>query len=383
MTAAVSRPLRLLIWSSIPTHHQAGFFGALRQRGIDVVVHYYRRVQADRLNMGWSDALHLPPGERYVGEVLRSLDLCTDWRERIHVVPGYGIAFLMRLAWFLSRHGAPWVHWSEHSQPTLHSHITFLVKRAYGRLVRRHAIGALAIGEPARLEFIRWGVPANRIRFLPYAVPGVAARPHAEGFRAAATIRFLFLGQLIPRKGIDLLLAAMQKVVKVCPEARLELAGTDRSDGAYAREAVRLGIGHAVEFTGMIEAARVGDVLGRCDVFVLPSRHDGWGVVLNEAASAGKAIVASDACGAAHHLVSHGANGFRFPAGDVGALTAAMLEYCRNPQLAVRHGGESLRVFQEFTPERNALRFQDALDSLLESGALPTQLGDPAVRRAQ
>jgi glycosyltransferase involved in cell wall biosynthesis len=377
----MKRPLRLLIWSSIPTHHQSGFFSALRERDIDLVVHYYFKVYPERLDMGWSEPV-LPPGERYVGESLRALDLCPDWRERIHVVPGYGIVFLMRLAWFLSHQRVPWLHWSEHSEPTLHSHITFLVKRAYGRLVRRHALGALAIGDLARLEFIRWGVDPEGIRFLPYAVPGLGAQP-PDPARPDGAPHFLFLGQLIPRKGIDILLAAMKSVLAVHAGARLELAGTDRSGGAYAREAARLGMSHAVHFTGVVEATRVVEALRRCDVLVLPSRHDGWGVVLNEAASAGKAIIASDTCGAAHHLVSPGVNGIRFPNGDVAALARAMLEYCRDPQLAVRHGSESLRVFQEFTPERNALRFEEALDSLLECKVLPATVGDPAVRRAQ
>ena len=60
----MNRPLRLLIWSSIPTHHQSGFFGALRDREIDVVVHYYQRVHTGRLDMGWADHSVLPAGER-------------------------------------------------------------------------------------------------------------------------------------------------------------------------------------------------------------------------------------------------------------------------------------------------------------------------------
>jgi glycosyltransferase involved in cell wall biosynthesis len=378
----VNRPLRLLIWSSIPTHHQAGFFGALRERNIDLVVHYYQRVHTERLNMGWSDHSVLPPGERYVRESLRSMEACPDWRERIHVVPGYGIVFLLRLAWFLSRHRIPWLHWSEHSEPTLRSHLTFAAKRIYGRLVRRHAMGALAIGEPARLEFIRWGVDANMIRFLPYAVPGVGDQRAAQPDLRARATRFLFLGQLIPRKGIDLLLQAMKNVLATCPDARLELAGTDRSNGRYARAAARLGIRHAVEFSGMIEARNVATVLRRCDVFTLPSRHDGWGVVLNEAASAGKPIIASDACGAAHHLALPRVNGFRFPSGSVAGLTEAMLAYCRDPTLTLRHGAESLRIFEEFTPRRNAQRLEEALDSLLESQARGARVGAAHLGRA-
>jgi glycosyltransferase involved in cell wall biosynthesis len=105
-------------------------------------------------------------------------------------------------------------------------------------------------------------------------------------------------------------------------------------------------------------------VLQRCDVLVLPSRHDGWGVVLNEAASLGKALIASDACGGAHHLIVPQLNGFRFPSGDIAALAAAMQTYCADPALCARHGAESLRIFADFTPERNAQRLADALESL-------------------
>jgi glycosyltransferase involved in cell wall biosynthesis len=375
----VRQPLRLLIWSSIPTHHQSAFFAALRARDIDLRVHYFQRVPRERLNMGWSEQTVLPAGECYSGEVLPSAASCPDWRERIHIVPGYGCRFLLRLAWYLARERQPWVHWSEHSWPTLRAHLTFAVKRAYGELVRRRALGAFAIGELARQEFIRWGVPAERIRFLPYAVAGVA-EPQTV-WPPARAARFVFLGQLIPRKGIDLLLAAMPRVLALCPAVRLELAGTDRSGGAYARSAAGLGLTAAVDFSGVIAAGAIGAVLARADVLVLPSRHDGWGVVLNEAASAGKALIASDACGAAHHLIVPGVNGFRFPSGDVAALARAMLEYCHDAQLAQRHGAASLRLFEEFTPARNALRLEEGLQSLLPADA-GTQAARAQLHRA-
>jgi glycosyltransferase involved in cell wall biosynthesis len=85
---------------------------------------------------------------------------------------------------------------------------------------------------------------------------------------------------------------------------------------------------------------------------------------LNEAASLGKALIASDGCGAAHHLIKHGVNGFRVPIGDVVALARAMTQYCRDPALVSRHGAESLRLFQAFTPTRNALRLEQAIGSL-------------------
>lgn len=368
----MNTPRRLLIWTSIPTHHQSSFFEAARGRGIDLVVHYLDHVNEMRLGLGWHPHDALPAGERYTGASLRALELCPDWRERIHIIPGYSRLFLLQLVWFLSGQRVPWLHWSEHSWPKLRSHLTFAVKRLYGHMVERYGLGALAIGELARHEFLQWGIPDDRIRFLPYAVPRVSVPGAAESTEMPMEgPRFLFLGLLCQNKGIDLLLLAMRDVLAAHPNARLELTGRDESEGGYARAAERLDIAHAVRFTGVVDSSQIGTVLRRCDVLILPSRHDGWGVVLNEAASLGKALIASDGCGAAHHLIEHEANGFRFPVGDRSALAAAMLAYCRNRGLARRHGTESLRIFEDFTPERNAQRLEEALESLQAAAATP------------
>ena len=340
-------------------------FDALRSRGIDLVVHYLHHVDASRSSLGWNAHPELARGELYTGMSLRALERCADWRQRIHIIPGYSPPFLLQLTGSLSSRRVPWIHWSEHSWPRRRAHLTFSIKWLYGHLARYRALGALAIGDLARQEFIRWGIPSARIRFLPYAVPRVAvpAGPEAPELPLEGP-RFLYLGQLCPRKGIDLLLVAMRDVLAAHPNARLELAGKDQPGGLYEHMAERLEITHAVRFSGVVEADNVGSVLQRSEVLILPSRHDGWGVVLNEAASLGKALIASDACGAAHHLVTTEINGYRFPAGDRSALAGAMLAYCRNPSLARRHGAESLRIFEDFTPERNAARLEEALLSL-------------------
>lgn len=361
----MSARLGLLIWTSIPSHHQSSFFASLRSRGMDLVVHYLQHVTPNRLGMGWAAHDKLPDDERYVAGSLGALSLCADWRERIHIIPGYSQVFLLQLAWHLSHQQIPWLHWGEHTWPRPRAYLTFAVKRFYWQMTRKYALGALAIGDLARSEFLRWGMPPDRIRFLPYATPRVPAL----GERDSADMpmeapRFLFLGQLAPHKGIDLLLLAMREVLAAHSDARLEIAGKDQSKGYYASMAERLEISHAVRFSGVVDAARIGTVLSRCEVLILPSRHDGWGVVLNEAASLGKALIASDACGAAHHLIEQQVNGFRVPVSDRFALATAMLAYCRNRNLARRHGVESLRVFENFTPERNAQRLEEAIDSL-------------------
>ena len=69
----------------------------------------------------------------------------------------------------------------------------------------------------------------------------------------------------------------------------------------------------------------IPSVFAEADVFCLPSRHDGWGVVVNEALGAGLPIVASDGVGAAHDLVQHGrSTATSFPPEDARALAGAL-----------------------------------------------------------
>lgn len=353
--------IKLLIWTGIPTHHQNAFFEALRRRGIDLVVHYYNRVPAARLRLGWAEPDRLPDNERYVRAGFGCLEKCGDWRERIHVVPGCGTVFLMALSLYLSLHGVRWVHWSEPSRPSRRRRSGDMVRWIYARLINRRALGALAIGEMARRDFIRWGVRAERIHFLPYSIQGLTVADMPRPVVAENCVRFLFLGVLCPRKATDVLLDAFAHVTRTSPEARLDLVGYDQSNGGYAQQARRLGIDGAVSFLGSVPVARLPEAIARCDVLVLPSRFDGWGVVVNEAVSMGKAVIATDMCGAAHHLIVESVNGYRVAAENAAELADRMLRYCWEPSLIAAHGRASKQLFLDFTPERNALRLVEAL----------------------
>ena len=82
-----------------------------------------------------------------------------------------------------------------------------------------------------------------------------------------------------------------------------------------------------VTFTGFVDGQeKVAAIYRNCDLLVLPSDFEPWAVVINKAAAAGLAIVASDVVGAAAELVRDGVNGFTFPRGDLGALTRALLD---------------------------------------------------------
>lgn len=368
---AAAKPLsdiKLLIWTVMPTHHQSAFFVALRDIGVDVVVHYYDRVSPDRRQLGWDGSPELPPSERYVKASLNALRDCPDWAERIHILPGYSRPFLLGLACVLSMRGVCWLHWSESSGIGAPGPWKDFARRLYGRAVDRFALGALAIGDMASNDFQRWGIRATRIRYLPYSV-GPLLSSNSQPPRKAPGVHFLFVGALCERKGIDVLLQAFRIVVDRYPESRLQLVGADQAEGHFQRLAETLQLTEKVSFNPPLAAREVAGVMSSCDVFVLASRFDGWGVVLNEAASLSKPLIATDRCGASAHLIRDGQSGFVVSAGDVGALAMRMTEYCCDPSLIASHGEVSRMLFEELRPERNATRLVQALWALQQPTA--------------
>jgi glycosyltransferase involved in cell wall biosynthesis len=369
--------MKLLIWTNIPNHYQTHFFEALREMGVDLKVCYYERVHRQRVAMGWTDVQEPPQGEQFiVQELPAALEQVADWRERIHVVPGFGNRFLRRLVLALCRSGVRWVHWSEPARPGLRWFLGYPLKRAYAELVNRFALGALAISSFAAEDFARWGIQKERIGLLPYSSRAIAG-PKQEADPLLAKFRghrhaFLYMGSLCHRKGIDVLLRAYSKVSHGTDWCLL-LVGDDRSGGKYRELATKLGIANRTFFRGPVAVQQLSGVLASAEVLILPSRFDGWGVTLNEAAAQGLALVASDRCGAARHLIEPGRNGFVVTAGNSASLKRALEAYAVDPVLAREHGLVSKEILERYSPEENAKRLLQGIASwaALRSARLP------------
>lgn len=224
------------------------------------------------------------------------------------------------------------------------------------------ASGIAAIGTWAERDYAA-RFPKTRIFNIPYHcdLAPFAAEPRAP--RPALPITFFFCGQMIARKGLDLLLAAFAGLPDV---SRLLLVGRE-AELPRLLAALDPSVRERVHYAGFQAPEALPKFFAQADVFVLPSRHDGWGVVVNQALGAGLPIIASDSVGAAHDLVREGENGFIFPAGNEQALLTAMLRYAANPALAPAHGEASRRASADWTPVRGAERWANALHTVCSS----------------
>ncbi len=163
-------------------------------------------------------------------------------------------------------------------------------------------------------------------------------------------------------KGVYDLLVAFSNLIDVSHQWGLVLLGKDETNGNLKKVTKKLGIENKVLFVGSVKANKVSSYLKAVDVFVFPSRFDGWGVSLNEAAIMKLPLIASDQTGAASHLVEDNKNGFIVQAGNRIMLTEAMQKYINNIKLVSKHGDNSKKLIKYFTPENNVNIFLEALD---------------------
>lgn len=367
---------KICIWMNIPSHYQSAFFQALDDRAdVDLRVVYLRGNSKARAVEGWQDTHDYQPFECCAAGVnpVTIIDtMLPDWPDRIHLICGY---FASDLMGFFCRRKVAWCHWSEMPGIRLaellgHRVLLFRLlrpfmlfgKRREGRRIREHALGAFGQGLLARRSFHLMGVPNNRIADLYYTPTALeASEPYAGIIRFAQNRKvFLSVGALCKRKGIDLLLKAFARLKTM--DWCLVLCGHDRSNGAYQALCKRLGIEDRVLFLGAYSSERIAEVYAAADVFVLASRFDGWGAVLNEAASMGLPLIGTDLCGASWHVIQPDINGYRVRTGSWKSLNAVLGAYVKDTDLIKEHGLESARIFHEtITPARNADRLVKAL----------------------
>lgn len=225
--------------------------------------------------------------------------------------------------------------------------------------------------ERARLHFLPYYMDVDEFRAIPRPRPGSISEfdvtgPDAIGADAGPEVRFLFFGRLIPVKGPDRAMRAFARAVERsarferAPRISLTIAGEGPMRAELEREARRLPAG-AVRFAGEVEWGDRVALLANHDVLLMPSRHDGFGMVAMEALAAGMPVVASRACGAPAAFVSpdHG----RIVDGDDAEETAsAMLDYVDADGAALRAASvEARRAVAEWTPDAGAARLLDLL----------------------
>jgi glycogen(starch) synthase len=204
-------------------------------------------------------------------------------------------------------------------------------------------------------------------RFKDHAVRvaplGMAAATRAERAEPSGRVTVLFVGRLEPRKGIDILLAAIPRVLADHPQVDFRIVGDDSLPipGAkvsyktdFLKSAAGAASGGRVHFGGRVGQDELLAEYAACDIFVAPSRFESFGLVFLEAMRETKPVIGCQA-GGMPEIIEDGVNGLLVAPADSEALAAAILELAASAPLRAEMGAAGRRIFDEkFTSERMA-----------------------------
>lgn len=231
-------------------------------------------------------------------------------------------------------------------------------------LVRRAGV------DPGRIEIVHPGCDSERFR---PTEPTCQFRKKLMGPRHKDRI-ILTIGNLVSRKGQDMVIRALPRVLKSVSDVTYLIIG----DGPYRSQLERLARDMKVEdrvvFTGQVGQEDIPEVYSLCNVFAMPSRDqaescdvEGFGLVFLEANASGKPVIAGRS-GGIPDAVSDGVSGFLVNPTDIDDIANAMVKLLLNRDLAERLGSQGrARVMRDFTWEGVANRIQGILEGVLQS----------------
>jgi len=336
--------VRVFVLTDCPSPYQVELFNEIAAQGeCELEVGYLRDRDPDRQ---WSS-----PEIRHA-----SIELNRARGADLVVFNYYRHASAERLIEERAASGGPWCFWGERPG--------FRQPAWAGRLLRRWKLAKLhasavpiwGIGQFA-VDGYRGEFGVERAYFnLPYFSDlqrfNVAAREEKR------ERTFLFSGSLIERKGVDLVAAAFVRLAQEVPNVKLKIVGEGELRESLGR--MLQTVSERVEFVGFKDWKELPAEYAAADVLCVPSRYDGWGLVVPEGLASGLSVIGTDRMGAALEFVETGRNGWLISAGDEEALLAAMRDAALMPADELREMGCRARESVSAHTLRNgATRFCD------------------------
>lgn len=338
---------KIIAWHPVLTDHQAYTYKELAiQSGLPVTVQVIRFEDAIRRSQGWTDTRvdgierKQIPANNFL---LYGIRFLLQHRDQVHL---FGSAFedyrLSLLLWFATRLGiecyiisepystVPFGYlenqsaWKERLKTLLRPYLY----RFYVLSLRSGLKGVFAISRLALRQFAEAGMSPARLYpfgyFVPTQVIDTTVLSVSDNGKVHS-LRLAFVGSLIGRKGLPILISAVQMAIAQGIDIQLDVYGPGEPE-PFEFDDVH------IRYLGRIPFGKTQHYLLCYDLLVLPSIYDGWGVVVNEALCAGVPVVCSSTVGAGEVASAFGA-GLCFTSGDSVSLSNILAKIFKEPLL--------------------------------------------------
>ena len=319
--------MRIVFWQNILSPHWSATIRALAERTREVVLVAAEGMSADRKTQGWDipnfgrRQIVLSPTRADIRDIVHNGD-----GGSVHLIGGMrwtamGDAVIRQCLRASARFGIISEAANDAGWKGLLRRVRYGGERI--RAGRRFDF-ILAMGQLGVCWFRRCGYDAQRV--FPYAYVTESAATPSDDRSASGAYRILFLGQVVPRKGLDILCRSLGQLQET--NWTLTVVGDGPQRSQLQALAKQLRIASRIQWQGTLaNRAAIGQI-EQSDLLVLPSRFDGWGAVVNEARLRGVPVICSDRCGAADLLAEPWRGGV-FRSGDAADLSRLLTPWIR------------------------------------------------------
>lgn len=211
-------------------------------------------------------------------------------------------------------------------------------------------------------------VNPRKVFSKPFLVPSVKALiHHAKPLDLKNKFRspiFLYVGQVVPRKGLKILLdACIFLKSKGFANYTLLVVGDGDQRPELEKYVNDNSLTEQIEWVGKVPYGQLGSYFEQANVFVFPTYDDIWGMVLVEAMAFGNAVICSKRAGAVEMLLE-GENGFSFDPDHPEILAELMLKLIQDPDLVKKMGEVSRQIMSKHLPAQAISSFSEAINSV-------------------
>jgi glycosyltransferase involved in cell wall biosynthesis len=317
---------------NIPSFHQNDLLNKLAENCDKFEVVFAHEGDKERINQGWDTEQTQQYKSRTIGKDLSALQLVSyvfKNRKATHIVNGiWAEKTLFCVILLLNIFKANFLIYSEAPIPIKHrsfikKFLLQIIVKPLAKMLIIRAKGFLAVSIFAVEFFESLGAKTDKIYRFGYFRN---VKKYIQNQLNPNKLELIFVGQLIERKGVMILLEAIKIIAKTNKLFHLTIIGTGELESSL-KEFININeLQSRVTLLGVINSKNITDYIQKADLLILPSVFDGWGMVINEGLQSHVPVLVSDRCGA-KELVKHDQNGLIFQHNNVESLTENLQKF--------------------------------------------------------
>ncbi len=362
---------RVLFLTNFASPYRVHFFDELGKY-MDVTVLYSDRVEnVTHRNAQWFEegkgGFH--PVQLKQTMAIRDEFLCLEvlsWLKKKYdaiIIGGYSSPTAILAMLYLRLRGIPFYMEVDGGLIRQEGKLKYQIKRTLVSLANRH----LSTGRWTTKYLVHYGAREDHVYHYPFSslyekdiLTDVIPQEQKRELRAQLGIEeahmVLAIGQFIHRKGFDVLMHAARSLDK---NTGIYIVGGEATQ-EYLQLREELGVQN-VHFLGFQKKDRLTEFYRAADLFVLPTREDIWGLVINEAMAYGLPTITTDRCVAGLELIRDGINGYIVPVEEPGVLAEKITAVLESDMAQM--GRAALEAIRPYTLENMAKTHAEILES--------------------